>query len=110
MIISYADFEKVDIRSGTIIKVEEFPQARKPSYKMTVDFGPLGIKQTSAQVTKHYTPEQLMGRQVACVVNFPPKNIAGFNSEVLMLGFPDEQGAVCLITVDPRAPNGQKMF
>lgn len=110
-LINYEDFEKVDIRSGKIIKVEPFPEARKPAYKITVDFGEeIGTKTTSAQVTKHYTPNDLIGRQVAGVVNFPEKRIAGFKSQFLLVGFPDENGDVCLITVDPKVPNGKKMF
>lgn len=111
MIISYDEFEKVDFRSGTVTKVEEFPKARKPAYKVWVDFGPeIGIKQTSAQVTKHYTPETLLGRQVIGCVNLGPKNIGGFTSEFLLVGFPDENESVCLITVDPKVPNGKKLF
>lgn len=110
MIITYDDFEKVNVRSGTITHVEPFPQARKPAYKITVDFGSeIGIKKTSAQVTVYYTPETLLGKKIAGVVNFPPKNIAGFMSEFLLLGFPDETGAICLIQIDQRVPNGQKM-
>ncbi len=111
MTISYEEFEKVDFRSGTITKVEPFPRAKKPAYKVWVDFGnDLGIKQTSAQVTKHYTPESLLGRQVVGCVNLGSKNIGGFTSEFLMVGFPDNNGAVCLITADPTVPNGQKLF
>ena len=105
MTLSYQDFEKVDIRSRTVVKAEPFPEARKPAYKIWVDFGPvLGIKKTSAQVTVLYTLESLIGRQVAGVVNFPVKKIAGFESEFLLLGFPDEEGAVSLITPDLRWP------
>lgn len=111
MIISYEDFEKVDIRSGTIIKAEAFPEARKPAYKVWVDFGPeLGIKKTSAQITHHYNLESLIGRQVAGVINLGPKKIAGFESEFLLVGFPDEQNNVCLVTADPKVPNGKKLF
>src|SRR5579872_927571 len=111
MIISYDQFDNVDLRSGTIVKAEEFPRAKKPAYKVWVDFGSeLGIKQTSAQVTVHYTPETLTGRQVVGCVNLGEKNIAGFTSEFLLVGFPDENGAICLITVDPKVPNGKKMF
>ncbi len=110
-VIDFADFEKVDIRSGTIIKVEDFPRAKKPAYKVWVDFGPeLGIKQTSAQITVHYTKETLIGKQVAGIVNFNAKNIAGFESQFLLVGFPDQNGAVCLITVEPNVPNGEKLF
>ena len=111
MAISYDEFEKVDLRSGTIIKVEEFPRAKKPAYKVWADFGPeIGIKQTSAQVTAHYTPESLIGKQIAGCINLGEKNIAGFTSEFLLVGFPDENGAICLITVTPSVPNGKKLF
>lgn len=111
MIISYADFEKVDLRSGTIIKAEPFPRAKKPAYKVWVDFGnELGIKQTSAQVTRHYTLESLIGKQVVGCVNLGEKNIAGFNSQFLLVGFPDEAGDVCLVTITPDVPNGKKLF
>ena len=111
MTISYDDFTKVDIRVGTIVDVQPYPEARKPAYKLAVDFGPeLGVKKSSAQCTVFYTPETLMGRQVAAVVNFPPKQIGKFMSEVLVLGFPDEAGAVVLIGPDQRVPNGGKLF
>lgn len=111
MTISYEEFEKVDLRSGTIVKAEIFPRTKKPAYKVWVDFGgEIGIKQTSAQVTVHYTPESLIGRQVMGCMNLGDKNIAGFTSEFLLVGFPDNEGAVCLITVDPKVPNGKKMF
>lgn len=111
MIISYEEFEKVDLRSGTVIKVEPFPRAKKPAYKVWVDFGEeIGVKQTSAQVTVHYTPESLLGRQVMGCVNLGVKNIAGFTSEFLLLGFPDENGAICLVTADPKVSNGKKLF
>jgi len=111
MTIAYEDFARVDFRSGTITKVEEFPRAKKPAYKIWVDFGSeSGGKQTSAQVVVHYTPQSLLGRSVVGCVNLGTKNIAGFTSEFLLVGFPDDQGAVCLITVDPKVPNGQKMF
>jgi len=100
MTISYAAFEQVDFRSGTVVKVEPFPRAKKPAYKVWVDFGPeIGIKQTSAQVTGHYTPALLMGRQVVGCVNLAEKNIAGFVSQFLLVGFPDSKGEVCLVTV-----------
>jgi tRNA-binding protein len=109
--ISYDEFEKVDFRSGTVVKVEPFPRAKKPAYKVWVDFGlEIGIKQTSAQVTVHYTPESLLGRQVVGCVNLGTKNIAGFTSEFLLVGFPDDNGAICLITADPVVPNGEKLF
>lgn len=111
MTILYEEFEKVDLRSGTIIKAEAFPRAKNPSYKVWVDFGEeIGIKQTSAQVTVHYTLESLIGKQVVGCVNLGSKNIAGFTSEFLLVGFPDEQGAICLVSVDPRVPNGKKLF
>lgn len=111
MIISYEDFAKVDLRSGTIIKVEEFPRAKKPAYKVWVDFGAgIGIKQTSAQITVHYSPQSLIGRSVVGCVNLSPRNIAGFISEFLLLGFADSSDAVCMITTDPKVPDGQKLF
>jgi tRNA-binding protein len=109
--ISYDDFEKVDIRIGTIVGVEPFPEARKPAFKLKIDFGEIiGIKKSSAQITKHYTAETLMGRQVAAVVNFPPRQIGPFMSEVLTLGFPDEDGGVVLIGPSVAVPNGGKLF
>ena len=109
--ISYDDFEKVDIRVGRIIAVDDFPEARKPAYKLTIDFGPdIGIKKSSAQLTVHYRPDQLLGRQVCAVVNFPPRQIGPFMSEVLTLGMPDEDGAVVLIKPDLRVPNGGQLF
>ncbi len=111
MIISYEDFSKVDFRSGTIVKVEPFSRALKPAYKIWADFGPeIGILQTSAQVTVHYTLQSLVGRQILGVVNLGAKNIAGFESQFLMVGCPDPQGAVCLATVDPNVENGKKLF
>lgn len=110
MTISYADFEKVDLRSGTVVKVEEFPRARNPAFKVWVDFGKeIGILQTSAQVTVHYTPETLLGRSVVGCVNLGEKNIAGFVSQFLLVGFADENGAICLITTNPKVMNGQKL-
>ena len=106
--ITYEEFERVNLRSGTIIKVEEFLRAKKPAFKVWADFGP-GVLQTSAQVTVHYTPETLLGRQIVGCVNLGDKNIAGFTSQFLLVGFADESGAICLITVDPLVPNGQKM-
>jgi tRNA-binding protein len=111
MTISYEEFEKIDLRSGTVVKVEEFPRAKKPAYKIWVDFGStIGVKQTSAQVTVHYTPEQLLGKQVVGCVNLGTKNIGGFISEFLLVGFPDENKSICLVTVGPRVPNGEKLF
>lgn len=110
MIISYDDFEKVDLRSGTIVKIEEFPRAKKPAYKVWVDFGAdIGVLQTSAQITTHYTPETLVGRRVVGCVNLGEKNIAGFTSQFLLVGFSDTNGAICLATADPEVPNGQKL-
>ncbi|MFN0194937.1 MAG: tRNA-binding protein [Aestuariivirga sp.] len=109
--IAYADFEKVDIRVGTIVEVLPFPEARKPAYKLKIDFGDkIGIKKSSAQLTVHYTPETLLGRQVAAVVNFPPRQIGPFMSEVLTLGFPDDNGGVVLIGPTLAVPNGGKLF
>ena len=110
-IISYEDFEKVHLCSGTVVKAEHFPKAKKPAYKVWVDFGPdIGIKQTSAQVTVHYSPETLIGRQVVGCVNLGTRNIVGFISEFLLVGFADAKDAICLLTVDPKVPNGQKLF
>ena len=110
MTISYDEFEKVDLRSGTIIKAEVFERAKKPAYKIWADFGPeIGILQTSAQVTVHYTPESLIGRLIVGCVNLDKKNIAGFMSEFLLVGFSDDSGAICLVTSDPKVPNGKKL-
>lgn len=109
--ISYSDFEKVDIRVGRITAVEDFPEARKPAYKLTIDFGPeIGVKKSSAQITRHYTKEQLTGRLVMGVVNFPPKQIGPFLSECLTLGVPDQNGDVILLGVGQDAPLGARMF
>ncbi len=110
-IISFDQFAAVEIRTGTIVKAERFPEARKPAFKVWVDFGPeLGIRQTSAQITVHYTPESLPGMRVAGCLNLGTKKIAGFTSEFLLLGFPDEQGAVVLIGADKEVPDGGKLF
>ncbi len=111
MLISFGDFEKVDIRVGRIVKVEDFPQARKPAYKLTIDFGPeIGLRKSSAQITKHYTKDELLGRQVMGVVNFPPKQIGPFISEVLTLGVPDGEGGVVLLAPTREVPLGGKLF
>jgi tRNA-binding protein len=105
--IGYEDFERVDIRIGTVIEAAPFPEARKPAYRLTIDFGP---KKSSAQVTKHYALDELIGRRVAAVVNFPPRQIGPVMSEVLCLGFPDAEGGVVLVDVDRDVPNGGKLF
>jgi len=109
--ISYADFEAVDIRVGTIVGAEPFPEARKPAIKLRVDFGAaIGVKKSSAQITTHYQPDALLGKQVLAVVNFPPRQIGPFMSEVLVLGVPDPDGKVVLIAPDIAVPNGGKLF
>jgi tRNA-binding protein len=109
--ISYEAFEIVDVRVGTVIEARPFPEARKPAIKLTIDFGAeIGVKTSSAQLTVHYRPDQLIGRQVCAVVNFPPRQIGPFISEVLTLGMPDEDGAVVLVRPDLRVPNGGKLY
>ncbi|MBD3765209.1 MAG: tRNA-binding protein [Rhodobacterales bacterium] len=111
MTIAYDDFARVDIRVGRITRAEPFPEARKPALKLWVDFGPdLGEKRSSAQITRHYTPEALVGRQVLAVVNFPPRQIGKVLSEVLVLGLPDAEGQVVLIRPDQDVPLGGKLF
>jgi tRNA-binding protein len=109
--IDYADFERVDIRVGTVVDARPFPEARKPAFKLTIDFGPeVGVKKSSAQLTVHYKPDQLIGRQVCAVVNFPPRQIGPYISEVLTLGMPDVDGAVVLVKPDLLVPDGGKLF
>ena len=109
--ITFDDFQKVDIRAGTVVSAEPFPEARKPAIKMVIDFGDvIGHKRTSAQIAEHYEVNGLVGRKVAAVVNFPPRQIGKFMSEVLTLGFPDENGYVLLVTPDAKTPNGARLF
>ncbi|UJQ94433.1 tRNA-binding protein [Mariluticola halotolerans] len=109
--ISWDDFEKVDIRTGTIVEARTFPEARKPAYVLLIDFGAeIGVKKSSAQITVHYTPEELVGRQVMAVVNFPPRQIGPLKSEVLTLGFEDEAGAIVLAGTGQPVPNGKKLM
>ena len=109
--ISLGDFLKIDIRSGTVVRAELFPEAKKPAFKLWVDFGQeIGIKKSSAQITEHYKIDQLVGKQVVGVVNFPPKQIANFVSEVLITGFPDKNGKVILCSIDQQVANGSKLF
>jgi tRNA-binding protein len=109
--ISFDDFLKVDIRKGTVVDAQPFPEARKPAIKLWVDYGPeIGVKKSSAQITVHYAPEELIGKEVLAVVNFPPRQIGKFMSEALVLGLPDEAGEVVLIAPDKAVPNGGRMF
>jgi tRNA-binding protein len=110
-LISFDDFRKVDVRVGTIVSAEPFPEARKPSLRIVIDFGPeIGTRKSSAQIVKRYKPEELIGRQVAAVLNFPPRQIGPMRSEVLTLGFPDEEGGVVLIGPDKKVPDGGRLF
>jgi tRNA-binding protein len=109
--IAFDDFMKVDIRVGTVIAVDPFPEARKPAFKLTIDFGgEIGVKKSSAQITRHYTPETLIGKQVVAVVNFPPRQIGPFMSQVLTLGVPDGDGEVVLLRPTTEVPDGGRMF
>ncbi len=109
--IGFDDFMKVDIRAGTIVEAAPFPEARKPAYKLVIDFGPaIGRKKSSAQITKHYSLDELVGRQVLAVVNFPPRQIGPFMSEVLTLGLPDTDGAVVLTAIERAVPDGARLF
>lgn len=108
--ISWSDFERVELRVGTVMEVFDFPEARKPAYKIKVDFGEFGIRMSSAQVTVHYTKDELLGRQIVGVVNFPKKQIGKFMSEFLVTGFADEDGAIVLTTVERKVPDGSKLI
>ena len=109
--ITFDEFMKVDIRKGTIVEAEPYPEARKPAIKLRVDFGgEIGVKKSSAQITAHYAPDRIVGKEVLAVVNFPPRQIGKFMSEVLVLGLPDEDGEVVLITPDKSVPDGARMF
>ena len=109
--ISFEDFLKVDIRVGTVVEARAFPEARKPAFQLFIDFGPeIGVKKSSAQITRNHTLEELVGRQVAAVVNFPPRQIGPIMSEVLTLGFPDEAGEVMLFAPDRKVPNGGRLY
>lgn len=108
--ISWNDFAKLELRAGTIIEVQDFPEARKPAYKLTIDFGELGTRRSSAQITELYSKDELIGRQVICVVNFPPKQIGPFVSQCLITGFADERGRVVLAQPERKLPNGSKLF
>ena len=109
--LTWNDFEKVELRIGTIIEVKEFPEAKKPAYKLTIDFGDeIGIKKSSAQITKHYSKEELVGKQIVAVINFPPKQVGPFLSECLVTGFADENGDIVLTQPERKVPNGSKLF
>lgn len=109
--ITWSEFEKIDLRVGTILSVSDFPKARKPAYQLTIDFGSeLGMRQSSAQITVHYNKEELVGKQIVAVVNFPRKQIANFFSECLLTGFADEHGDIILTSVDKKLPNGAKLM
>lgn len=108
--ISWPDFERVDVRAGTVLEARSFPEARKPAYQLLIDFGPeIGLKKSSAQITRHHAPADLVGRQVLAVVNFPPKQIGPFRSEVLVLGLPDAEGHIVLAAVAAPVPNGSRL-
>lgn len=106
----FANFESLDIRAGTVVSADEFPEARKPAYKLRIDFGELGVKQSSAQITAVYSPEELVGRQVVAVVNFEPKRVAGFKSECLVLGIDNSDGEVVLLAPERSVPNGSRVY
>lgn len=108
-IVSIDDFFRIDIRVGTIIRAQGFPEARKPAYRLWIDFGELGVRQSSAQITQLYQPEELVGRQVVAVVNFPPRKVAGFRSEVLVLGAATQNGSITLLAPDAYAPDGERI-
>lgn len=110
MEISWADFERIELRVGTIVEVKDFPEARKSAYQLLIDFGEMGFRKSSAQITKHYTKQDLIGRQIVAVVNFPPKQIGRFMSECLVTGFADENGDIVLTTVERKVPNGAKLI